>query len=290
METRLSSGTKEVIISNEGPTILIGERINPTGKKKLQASLLEGNLDIVRQEAIAQVAAGAEVLDVNVGATGVDEVSLLPQAILAVQEVTDVPLCIDSSSPRALEAALAVYVGRPLVNSVTADEASLTDVLALIKARDAAVIGLTMDDKGIPEEASRRIELAHKIVERAERMGIKREDVVIDCLNMPAAANAAAPLTLLDSIAAVRSQLGVNMTLGASNISFGLPDRAFLNGTFLGIVIQLGVNCPVVDVAKVRQYALAADALLGHDQYMKRFIKDFRRRQKEAKEALEQQR
>ncbi len=282
METRLSSRTKEVIISSEGPTILIGERINPTGKKKLQAALLEGNLELVRQEAIDQVAAGADILDVNVGATGVDEVSLLPQAILALMEVVDVPLCIDSSNPRAIEAALAVYEGRPLVNSVTADEASLGDVLALVKARDAAVIGLTMDEKGIPQEAARRIELAHKIVERAERVGIAREDVVIDCLNMPAGANATAPSTLMDSIAAVKSQLGVNMTLGASNISFGLPERSLLNGTFLAIVTYLGVNCPVVDAAKVRQYALATDALLGRDQYMRRFIKDFRRRQKEA--------
>ena len=145
METRLSSRTKEVIISSEGPTILIGERINPTGKKKLQAALLEGNLDLVKKEAIDQVAAGADILDVNVGATGVDEVSLLPQAILAVMEVVDVPLCIDSSNPRAIEAALAVYEGRPLVNSVTADEASLSDVLALIKAHDAAVIGVAQD-------------------------------------------------------------------------------------------------------------------------------------------------
>ncbi|MBN1856951.1 MAG: dihydropteroate synthase [Dehalococcoidia bacterium] len=284
METKLSSRTREVIISHEGPTILIGERINPTGKKKLQAALLEGSLDLVRQEAIDQVAAGADVLDVNVGASGVDEVSLLPQAILAVMEVVDVPLCIDSSNPRAIEAALAVYEGRPLVNSVTADEASLSDVLALIKKHDAAVIGLTMDEKGIPPEASRRIELARKIVERAERMGIPREDVVIDCLNMPAAANAAGPLALVEAIAAVKSQLGVNMTLGASNISFGLPDRTLLNGTFLAVAIQLGVNCPVVDVAKVRQYALATDALFGRDSYMRRYIKDFRQRQKQGQQ------
>ena len=280
METRISSRTREVIISDTGPTVIIGERINPTGKKKLQEDLLAGRLDVVRAEALQQVADGAHVLDVNVGATGVDEVALLPEAIKAVMEVTDVPLCIDSGNPRALEAALKVYVGRPLINSVTAEQASLNDVLALAKERDAAVIGLTMDEKGIPPDAARRIELAHRIVDHAAKAGIKREDVVIDCCNMPAAANPGAPSVLLEAIQAVRSQLGVNMTLGASNVSFGLPERSLLNGVFLSIIIHLGVNCPVVDVAKVRQYVLGADALLGKDQYMRRFIQDFRKRQK----------
>ncbi|TFH34327.1 MAG: pterin-binding protein [Dehalococcoidia bacterium] len=285
MQTRISSKTREVIISDTGPTIIIGERINPTGKKKLQEELLAGRLDMVRTEALQQVRDGADVLDVNVGATGVDEVVLLPEAVKAVMEVTDVPLCIDSGNPRALEAALRVYVGRPLINSVTAEQSSMNDVLALAKEHDAAVIGLTMDEKGIPPDAARRIELAHRIVEQAERAGIKREDVVIDCLNMPAAANAGAPSILTETIQTVRSQLGVNMTLGASNVSFGLPERSLLNGVFLSIVIHLGVNCPVVDVAKVRQYILAADALLGKDQYMRRFIQDFRKRQKAAQQA-----
>jgi 5-methyltetrahydrofolate--homocysteine methyltransferase len=280
METRVSSSSKEVVIGGGRPTVLIGERINPTGKKKLQEDLLAGRLDVVRAEAMQQVADGAHVLDVNVGATGVDEVVLLPEAVKAVMEVTDVPLCIDSGNPRALEAALKVYIGRPLINSVTAEQASLSDVLVLAKERDAAVIGLTMDEKGIPPDAARRIELAHRIVEHAAKTGIPREDVVIDCCNMPAAANPGAPSVLLESIQAVRSQLGVNMTLGASNVSFGLPERSLLNGIFLSIIIHLGVNCPVVDVAKVRQYILGADALLGKDQYMRRFIQDFRKRQK----------
>ena len=281
MQTRVSSPTREVIIGDSGPTILIGERINPTGKKKLQEELLAGKLDLVRQEAVQQVAAGADILDVNVGATGVDETTLLPEAVLAVMSVTDVPLCLDSSNPRALEAALRVYKGRALVNSVKAEESSLNDVLALVKEHNAAVIGLTMDEQGIPADAARRIHLAHRIVERAEAMGLKREDVVIDCLNIPVAANTGAGATLVEAIAAVRRELGVNMTLGASNISFGLPERPVLNGVFLGMIIQIGVNCPVVDVGKVRQYALAADALLGRDQYMRRFIQDFRRRQKQ---------
>ena len=280
METRITSRTREVIISDTGPTILIGERINPTGKKKLQEELLAGRLDLVRSEAVEQVAAGADILDVNVGATGVDEVALLPEAIKAVMEVTDVPLCIDSSNPRALESALQVYEGRALVNSVTAEESSLNDILALVKKHDAAVIGLTMDEKGIPKSAERRIELAHRIVYRAESTGIARGDVVIDCLNMPAAANPEATGTLIDSLTYVRSELGVNMTLGASNVSFGLPERSLINGVFLAIAIHLGVNCPVVDVAKVRHYILATDALLGKDAYMRRFIRDFRERKK----------
>lgn len=284
MQTRVSSKSREVVISDSGPTVLIGERINPTGKKKLQAALLEGNLDIVRAEAIEQVAAGADILDVNVGATGVDEVELLPRAVRAVMEVTDVPLCIDSGNPRALEAALNVYEGRALVNSVTAEDSSLQDVLSLVKEHGAAVIGLTMDDKGIPQDPATRIQLAHKIVKHAESVGMGREDVVIDCLNMPVAASPGVASILIEAITAVRSELGVNMTLGASNISFGLPERSLLNGMFLAIAVHLGVNCPVVDVAKVRQYVLGADALLGRDQYMRRFIQDFRRRQKETQD------
>ncbi len=280
METRVSSSTREVVISDSGPTIIVGERINPTGKKKLQEELLAGRLDLVRSEAIQQVKDGADILDVNVGATGVDEAVLLPEAVKTVMEVVDVPLCIDSGNPRALEAALRVYKGRALVNSVTAEQTSLSNVLAVVKEHDAAVIGLTMDEKGIPPDAARRIELAHLIVEHAEKVGIKRENVVIDCCNMPAAANPGAPSVLLESIDAVRRQLGVNLTLGASNVSFGLPERSLLNGVFLAMVIQLGVNCPVVDVAKVRQYILAVDALLGKDNYMRRFIQDFRKRQK----------
>jgi len=284
MQTRVSSKTREVVISDTGPTVIIGERINPTGKKKLQEELLAGRLDLVRSEALQQVQDGADILDVNVGATGVDEVVLLPEAIKAVMEVVDVPLCIDSGNPRALEAALKVYSGRPLVNSVTAEQSSLNDVLALVKKHDAAVIGLTMDEKGIPPDAARRIELAHRIVEKAGQMGIKCEDIIIDCLTMPVAANPGAPSTLIETLQAVRSELGVNMTLGASNVSFGLPERPLLNAVFLSIVIHMGVNCPVVDVARMRHYVLAADALLGKDQYMRRFIQDFRKRQKQAQQ------
>ena len=280
METVVSSAARQVVISDARPTVLIGERINPTGKKKLAEALRAGDLEIVRQEALDQVQAKADILDVNVGTTGVDEVALLPQAVRAVTDTVDVPLCIDSSNPRALAAALKTYQGKALVNSVTGQDESLNEVLPVVKEYQAAVIGLTMDEEGIPKSTDRRISIAHKIIERAEAIGIPREDVIIDCLNMPAAADSQASLTVIQAIGRIKAELGVNMTLGASNISFGLPDRTLLNSAFLAMVIQLGVTCPVVDVAKVRSFVLATDALLGRDTYMKRYIQAYREQSK----------
>ncbi len=281
METRVSSATKEVIISDKMPTVLIGERINPTGKKRLAAALQAGDLELVRQEALEQVQAKADILDVNVGAAGVDETVLLPQAIQVVMDVVDVPLCIDSSKPKALEAALKIYRGKPLINSVTGQESSLSEVLPLVKEYKAAVIGLTMDDEeGIPKTADKRVSIASKIVERAEALGIPREDIIIDCLNMPAAADSKAALTIIEAIRRIKAELGVNMTLGGSNVSFGMPDRSLINGVFLAIVLEAGVTCPVVDVAKMRPAILATDALLDRDQYMRRYIQDYRERNK----------
>jgi 5-methyltetrahydrofolate--homocysteine methyltransferase len=280
METRLSSATREVIVSDKQPTVLIGERINPTGKKRLAAALLAGDLDIVRQEALEQVQAKADILDVNVGAAGVDESVLLPEAVQAVMDTVDVPLCIDSSKPKALEAALKVYKGKPLINSVTGQESSLVEVLPLVKEFNAAVIGLTMDDEGIPQTVDKRVSIAHKIVERAEALGIPREDIIIDCLNMPAAADSKATLTIIEAIRKIKAELGMNMTLGGSNVSFGLPDRSLFNSVFLAIVLEAGVTCPVVDVAKVRPAVLAIDALLDRDMYMRRYIQAYRERKK----------
>ena len=280
METRISSATREVIIGDKQPTVLIGERINPTGKKRLAAALLAGDMDIVRQEALEQVQAKADILDVNVGAAGVDESVLLPEAVQAVMDTVDVPLCIDSSKPKALEAALKVYKGKPLINSVTGQESSLVEVLPLVKEFNAAVIGLTMDDEGIPQTVDKRVSIAHKIVERAEALGIPREDIIIDCLNMPAAADSKAALTIIEAIRKIKTELGVNMTLGGSNVSFGLPDRSLFNGVFLAIVLEAGVTCPVVDVAKVRSAVLAIDALLDRDMYMRRYIQAYRERKK----------
>jgi 5-methyltetrahydrofolate--homocysteine methyltransferase len=281
METKISSAKKEVIISDKLPTVLIGERINPTGKPKLAAALQAGNLDIVRQEAIAQAQAGADVLDVNVGSANVDEVALLPEAVKVVTEAVDLPLCLDSSNPKALEAALKVYKGKALVSSVTGQEHLLKEVLPLVKEYKTAVIGLAMDDTGIPTDYKRRVEIAKKIVAEAEKVGIPREDIIIDCLAMTVGADNRAGGVTINAIMKVKEELGVNQTLGVSNVSFGLPDRGLINGVFLAIVIAAGVNCPIIDVAKVRPIVRAADLVLGRDMYAMRFIEDFRQRQKQ---------
>lgn len=281
METLVSSATKELVISDTRPTVLIGERINPTGKKKLTAALQAGDMEIVRREALEQVQAGAAVLDVNGGASGVDEVTLLPRMVRVVMGAVDVPLCIDSSNPEALKAALAVYKGKPLINSVTGEEQSLRKVLPLVKQYGAAVIGLTMDEEGIPYDADKRVAIAHRIVKRAETMGIPRADVVIDCLTLTVGADSKAGLVTLETIRRVKKELGSNMTLGAGNISFGLPDRSLLTGIFLSIVIAAGVTCPIVDAASVRAAVLAADLVLGRDDYAMNYIQGYRQRLKE---------
>ena len=285
METILKSTKKSVVISPEKPTVLIGERINPTGKKRLAAALVAGNLDIVRQEAEAQVEAGADVLDVNVGAASVDEVDMLPKAVRLVMETVDVPVCIDSADVDALQAALAVHrelapEGKPLINSVNGEEARLEQVLPLVAEYKTAVIGLTMDDEGIPDTSEKRLAVARKIVERAEGLGIPREDVVIDCLALTVGADSQAGVVSLGAMRMVREELGVNLTVGASNISFGLPDREVINWAFLAMAIQNGLNCPIVDAAKVRPAILAADLVMGRDDYAMRYIKAYKKRTK----------
>ena len=280
MESRVSSATKEVVISDSRPTVLIGERLNPTGKAKLAAALQAGDMKVVQAEALAQVQAGADVLDVNVGVPGVDEVSLLPRAVQAVMEVVDVPLCLDSHNVKALEAALKVYRGKPLVNSVNGEERSMSDLLPLIKERGAVVIGLTMDEKGIPGDAEGRLEIARRIVQRAGALGIPREDVVIDCLAMAIGVDSQAGMVTLETIRRVKAELGVNMTFGGSNISFGMPDRPLLNGAFMAMAIAAGITCPIVNVSQIRPAILAVDLALGRDRHAARYIKAYRQRQK----------
>lgn len=280
METKISSTTKEVVIGDERPTVLIGERINPAGKKKLAEALEAGNLGIVRNEALAQAQAGADIIDINVATFGVDEVTLLPQVVQAVADMVDTPLCLDSANPEALEAALKVYKGKPLINSVTGEERSLAKVLPLVKEYGAAVIGLAHDDKGIPNNAEGRVAIARKIVERAEAVGISRADVIIDCLAFAVGADAHSGLVVLETVRRIKAELGVNLSLGASNVSFGLPDRDLLNSAFLVMAIAAGVNCPIVDAAKVRPIAVAADLILDRDEYAKRYIETYRQRQR----------
>ena len=280
METRISSTTKEVIIGDTQPTVLIGERINPAGKKRLAEALKAGNLDIVRREALAQAQAGADILDVSVGTFGVDEVTLLPQAVRAVMDTVDTPLCLDSTNPAALEAALKIYKGKPLINSVTGEEHSLATVLPLVKEYGAAVVGLVQDDEGIPKDAERRVGVAHKLVERADAAGIAREDIIIDCLAFAVGADTSSGPAIIEAIRKIKAELGVNLTLGASNVSFGLPDRDLLNNAFVVMAVAAGVTCLIVDVAKIRPAIVAADLILGRDKHARRYIEAYRQRQK----------
>jgi 5-methyltetrahydrofolate--homocysteine methyltransferase len=276
METIISSKGKTVTIGPDQPTVIIGERINPTGKKRLAEALVNKEMDRVRQLALSQMADGATVLDVNVGAAGVDEVEVLPMAVKAVMETVDAPLCIDSANAQALRAALEVYEGKALINSVNGEEASMARVLPLVAEYGAAVIGLAMDDDGIPATAEQRIAIARKIVERAESLGIPRENVLIDCLALSVCTDTSAAMTTMQAIRGVRRELGVNMTLGVSNISFGLPDREAINNAFLAMTITAGVNAPIVNPSHSRGIILISDLLLGRDDFAMNYVTYFR--------------
>jgi 5-methyltetrahydrofolate--homocysteine methyltransferase len=284
MDTKVSSEKKEVIISINRPTVIIGERINPTGRKKLTEALKAGDLEMVRKEALIQVEAGADIIDCNVNAPGVNDVELLPRAVKIIQETVDAPMCLDSPNKDALEAALKVYKGKPLVNSVSGEEASLKRMLPLIKEYGCAVIGLVQDDEGIPKNAERRIAIAHKIVERAEKAGIPRENIVIDILVFPIGAEAKSGLDVLEAIRRIKEELGVNMTMGASNISFGMPDRPVINAAWASMVIAAGATALVTDTAKMRPAILATDLILGRDRFARRYIEDHRRREQAAQQ------
>jgi 5-methyltetrahydrofolate--homocysteine methyltransferase len=281
--TTVTSDTQTVEVSRSRPTVIIGERINPTGRKKVLAALKEGDFDIVRSDAKSQVESGALILDVNAGVPGADEPVLLVKVLQEVMGVTDVPLCIDTADPEALEAALKIYQGKPLINSVNGEEKSLTSVLPLVKEHGAAVIGLCMDEDGIPPDAGSRLAVAGKIIERADKLGIPIEDVVIDPLALTMGADSTAGRIALDTVAMVRDKLGVNITMGASNISFGLPDRHAINSTFIAMAIHAGMTCPITNplVADVRLAVLAADLAMGRDDYGMNWIKAYRERQKD---------
>jgi methanogenic corrinoid protein MtbC1/uroporphyrinogen-III decarboxylase len=274
METSVQSPTRTVLIGAHHPLVVIGERINPTGRKKLAQALEEGNLKMIQKEALAQVQAGAQILDVNVGVSGIDEPRVLQQAIQAIQKVTEAPLCLDSALPRALEAGLEVYRGKALVNSVNGESERLDRILPLIKAYGAAVIGLTMDERGIPSKAEDRLEIARKILKRAEKEGIPREDVIIDPLAMALSADPTTALETLKALRMIREELGVNLTLGLSNISFGLPDRTAINAAFLSMAVLSGLTCAIMDptVWEMRRAALLGDLLLGKDENCLKYI------------------
>jgi len=285
METRLTYKDNVAVISPDTPFAIIGERINPTRRKKLAESMAQGDFSVVQEDARKQVAAGAQILDVNAGIPGADEPALLRGAALAVMEVAQVPLCFDSANPDALKAALEVYPGKALINSTTAEESMLEKVMPLAKEYGAAVIGVITDEDGIPATPVARLAVARKLLNRAADYGVPAEDVVIDCLALTVGADHKAGQVTLDSMALVRQELGVNQSLGASNVSFGLPDRKIINVAYLSLAIGRGLTAAITDptVEEIQTILLACDLLMGRDEYAMRWIKSFRKRAQAAK-------
>ncbi len=282
METNLSFKDKTVTISPGHPFVMIGERINPTRRKKLAATMAEGDFSMVQEDARAQVAAGAQVLDVNAGIPGADEPALLRGAAQAVMEAVDAPLCFDSANPNALATALEVYPGKALINSTTAEEKMMDTVFPLAKQYGAVVIGVITDDSGVPALPADRLRVAAKLIKRAGDYGVPAENVIIDPLALTVSADHNQARITLDSIALIQKELGVNMNLGASNVSFGLPDRKIVNVAYLALAISRGLTTAITDptVPEIQTTLLACDLLMGRDEYSMRWIKAFRAREK----------
>jgi len=275
MKTMLRGKNREVVIDTNGPVIIIGECINPTRRKKLVSTLQERNFGYVLELAEIQIKAGADVLDINVGFPGVDDVKLLPETVLAIRDKFDIPLCLDSPNPKAIEAALKVAGGKCLINSVNGEEKSMNALLHIAKEYGAAIIGLTMDDNGITHDPGKRLAIAEKILERAIKAGIRQEDVIIDPLAMAVSADPLACLVTLETIRLVHQKLGLNITQGSSNISFGLPNREVLNSAYMSLAILNGLTCPIANPEKITAAVRATDLILGRDNYAVRFVENF---------------
>ena len=277
-DTVVSSHRREVAIGFERPFVVIGERINPTGRKVLAAEMAAGDYRRVESDALVQVAAGAHMLDVNAGIPLADEPAILAEAVQLVQSITDVPLSIDSSIVAALERGLEVYRGKALVNSVTGEEERLESVLPLVRKYDAAVVAISNDETGISEDPDVRFAVAKKIIERAEDHGIPRTDVVVDPLVMPIGAINRAGRQVMHIVRRLREELGVNSTCGASNVSFGLPNRAGVNSAFLTMAIAAGLTSAITNPLEesVLQAVLGADVMMGHDPDCRRWIRKYR--------------
>jgi len=288
METVLSSATRELRIGGDNPFCIIGERINPTGRKIFQEQLRRGDLARVEVDVAQQIAGGAMMLDVNMGAPLCDEAALMTAAVRLIQSLCDLPLCLDSSIVEVLEAGLAAYQGKALVNSVTAEDERLDAILPLVARHGAAVIALPNDEEEIPEEPARRLELARKIVDVATgKYGIPIEDIVFDPLAMPVGADTSLVLRTLETIALLRDEYGVNMTLGASNVSFGMPERGAIGAAFLPMAIASGLTSAIMDARSLQlvQAAKAADLLTNRDPWGAGWIAAHRARQAAAASA-----
>jgi 5-methyltetrahydrofolate--homocysteine methyltransferase len=284
LTTIVTSKTQKVEIHRDKPTTIIGERINPTGRKKLLNELKKGSLDIVKGDAKAQVEAGAKIIDVNAGVPGEDEVALIQDMITAIQEVTDVPLCFDTANDQALEAALSMYEGKALINSVNGEEARLASVLPLAKEYNASVIALCMDDDGIPSTPEDRVKVAEKIFQRADKIGLSLDKLVVDPLALTLGSDHRSGRIAIDTIKLLVEEFGTNITMGASNISFGLPDRRSINATFLTMSILAGLTCPITNPLEdeITLAILAADLVMGNDEFGMNWIKSYRARSKES--------
>jgi len=290
MHTRLSSASKEIVIGHDQPFCLIGERINPTGRKIFQEQLRAGDLSAIERDVAAQVAGGATVLDINMGVPLTDEPELLKKAIKLVQSLTDLPICIDSSVVEAIEAGLSVYEGRPLVNSITAEDDRMAEILPMVKHYGAAVIALPNDHDEIPMEADKRLVLTKKILDTAvDKYGLAPEDIVIDPLAMPIGADPNIVNVAYETIQRIRDEFGVNMTLGASNVSFGMPGRHTINSTFLPMAMTVGLTSAIMDTRtpQIVEAVKAADLLLGHDEWGGNWIAAHRAKQAAEKAAAE---
>jgi 5-methyltetrahydrofolate--homocysteine methyltransferase len=279
MHTTLSSAGKTVIIGDDQPFAIIGERINPTGRKIFQQQLRNGDLSRIEIDVKEQVAGGAMLLDVNMGTPLADETELMTAAVKLIQGITDLPLVIDSSIIEVLDAGLKAYQGKALVNSVTAEDERLDAILPLVKKYGAAVIGLPNDEEEIPEEPERRLELTRKLIHIAtEKYGIDIADIVIDPLAMPVGADTLHPTRTVDTIAMIKQEFGVNMTLGASNVSFGMPDRHTIGSAFLPVAMSHGLTSAIMDARtpQIVRAVKAADLVLGHDDWGASWIAAYR--------------
>lgn len=268
---------KEVVIGDNLPTVLIGECINPFGKGPVKEALLSGTMESIREEALKQVEAGADILNVSVNAFGIDEGVVFPRVTSEIIKALDVPLCLESRNPVALEEALKLGCGKPIISSVTGEDRILDEILPLVRKYNTVVVTLTSDAAGIPKEPLKRLQIIKEIIDRTDRINIPREDVLVDCIAESSAVNDQAAIVTLETMKIVKRELGVNLVLGASNVSFGLPNRTVINSVFLSLAIQTGLTCAIVNAAKMKPYILATDLLLGRDPRARQYVTYHRR-------------
>ena len=278
METRLLSPQgKEVVIADNLPTVLIGERINPFGKGPLKEAMISGDMEPIRQEATKQVEAGTDILIISVAAFGIDETATLPRITEEVIKTVDVPLCLESRNPAALEKALQLGCGKPIISSITGEDSMLEQILPLVRKYNTAFVALASDSSGIPNNAARRLEIITHIVEKAKEAGIGPEDILADCVAESSAVNNMAAIITLETMKMVKQMWGLNLILGASNVSFGLPDRMVINAVFLSLAVQGGLTSAIVNAARMKPYIMAADLLMGRDNRARRYTTYYRK-------------